>query len=83
MFLWFTILENVHYRCVFLQCFVLLVTICREAIDDLRRHKRDQEVNNQKCKRLLNDRNKPYEIVAAHKLKVSTYLQGRQSVFVF
>ncbi|XP_049821465.1 probable phospholipid-transporting ATPase IIA isoform X2 [Aethina tumida] len=51
-------------------CFVLLVTICREAIDDLRRHKRDQEVNNQKCKRLLNDRNKPYEIVAAHKLKV-------------
>lgn len=51
-------------------CFVLLVTISREAIDDLRRHKRDQEVNNQKCKRLLNDRNKPYEIVAAHKLKV-------------
>ncbi|CAH0550461.1 unnamed protein product [Brassicogethes aeneus] len=51
-------------------CFVLLVTICREAIDDLRRHKRDQEVNNQKCKRLLNDRNKPYEIVAAHKLRV-------------
>ncbi|XP_018567558.1 probable phospholipid-transporting ATPase IIB isoform X1 [Anoplophora glabripennis] len=51
-------------------CFVLLVTISREAIDDLRRHKRDQEVNNQKCKRLLNDRNKPFEIVAAHKLKV-------------
>ncbi|KAF7283909.1 hypothetical protein GWI33_022738 [Rhynchophorus ferrugineus] len=51
-------------------CFVLLVTICREAIDDLRRHKRDQEVNNQKCKRLLNDKNKPFEIVAAHKLKV-------------
>ncbi|VEN33802.1 unnamed protein product [Callosobruchus maculatus] len=51
-------------------CFVLFVTICREAIDDLRRHKRDQEVNNQKCKRLLNDVNKPFEIVAAHKLKV-------------
>jgi phospholipid-translocating ATPase len=51
-------------------CFVLTVTICREAIDDLRRYKRDQEVNNQKCKRLLNDRNKPYEIVAAHKLRV-------------
>ncbi|KAJ8962844.1 hypothetical protein NQ318_001244 [Aromia moschata] len=51
-------------------CFVLLVTLSREAIDDLRRHKRDQEVNNQKCKRLLNDRNKPFEIVAAHKLKV-------------
>ncbi|CAG9766380.1 unnamed protein product [Ceutorhynchus assimilis] len=51
-------------------CFVLFITICREAIDDLRRHKRDQEVNNQKCKRLLNDRNKPFEIVAAHKLKV-------------
>ncbi|CAH1109702.1 unnamed protein product [Psylliodes chrysocephalus] len=51
-------------------CFVLLVTLSREAIDDLRRHKRDQEVNNQKCKRLLNDSNKPFEIVAAHKLKV-------------
>ncbi|XP_066259510.1 probable phospholipid-transporting ATPase IIB isoform X1 [Euwallacea similis] len=51
-------------------CFVLFITICREAIDDLRRHKRDQEVNNQKCKRLLKDRNKPFEIVAAHKLKV-------------
>lgn len=52
------------------QCFVLFVTICREAVDDWRRHKRDQEVNNQKCKRLLNDKNKPFEIVAAHKLKV-------------
>ncbi|CAH1163844.1 unnamed protein product [Phaedon cochleariae] len=51
-------------------CFVLLVTISREAIDDLRRHKRDQEVNNQKCKRLLNNRDKPFEIVAAHRLKV-------------
>ncbi|XP_050300726.1 probable phospholipid-transporting ATPase IIB isoform X2 [Anthonomus grandis grandis] len=51
-------------------CFVLFITICREAIDDLRRHKRDQEVNNQKCKRLLNDRVKPFEIVASHKLKV-------------
>ncbi|XP_057660555.1 probable phospholipid-transporting ATPase IIB isoform X1 [Diorhabda carinulata] len=51
-------------------CFVLLVTISREAIDDWRRHKRDQEVNNQKCKRLLNDLNKPFETVAAHKLKV-------------
>ncbi|XP_044744266.1 probable phospholipid-transporting ATPase IIB isoform X1 [Coccinella septempunctata] len=51
-------------------CFVLLVTICREAVDDLRRHKRDQEVNNQKCKRLLNDRNKLFEIVPASKLKV-------------
>lgn len=36
----------------------------------MRRYKRDQEVNNQKCKRLLNDRNKPFEIVAAHKLRV-------------
>ncbi|KRT85253.1 hydrolase [Oryctes borbonicus] len=50
-------------------CFVLFVTICREAIDDLRRHKRDQEVNSQKCKRLIpTDAN--YEIVAASKLKV-------------
>ncbi|CAG9863244.1 unnamed protein product [Phyllotreta striolata] len=51
-------------------CFVLFVTICREAIDDWRRYKRDQEVNNQKCKRLLNDPNNPFETVAAHKLRV-------------
>lgn len=51
-------------------CFVLTVTICREAVDDLRRHKRDQEVNSQKCKRLIDSLEKPYEMVAASKLKV-------------
>lgn len=40
-------------------------------MDDLRRHKRDQEVNSQKCKRLLNDHNRAVEIVPASKLKVS------------
>lgn len=39
-------------------------------MDDLRRHKRDQEVNSQKCKRLLNNPEKPFEIVPASKLKV-------------
>lgn len=47
------------------------MTICREAIDDWRRHKRDQEVNSQKCKRLLNDSSKLVEIVPASKLKVN------------
>lgn len=51
-------------------CFVLLVTLCREAVDDLRRYKRDQEVNNQKCRRLVNNSDNPIEIVAASKLKV-------------
>ncbi|KAK5649128.1 hypothetical protein RI129_004020 [Pyrocoelia pectoralis] len=51
-------------------CFVLFVTICREAVDDLRRHKRDQEVNNQKCKRLVRNTDKGFETVPASKLKV-------------
>lgn len=46
------------------------MTICREAIDDWRRHKRDQEVNSQKCKRLVNDGVRQVEIVPASKLKV-------------
>lgn len=53
---------------------MLLVTICREAIDDWRRHKRDQEVNSQKCRRLLNDPGKAVEIVPASKLKVSALI---------
>lgn len=51
-------------------CFVLFVTICREAVDDLRRHKQDQEVNNQKCKRLVRNTDKGFETVPASKLKV-------------
>ncbi|XP_022904487.2 probable phospholipid-transporting ATPase IIA isoform X1 [Onthophagus taurus] len=50
-------------------CFVLFVTICREAIDDLRRHKRDQEVNSQKVRRMFNI-DGGFETVAASKLKV-------------
>lgn len=48
----------------------MFVTICREAIDDLRRHRRDQEVNNQKYRRLLPQIDKPTELVAASKLRV-------------
>ena len=62
-------IEIVELFVYLLQCFVLFVTICREAVDDLRRHKRDQEVNSQKCKRLIND-SENFEIVAASKLKV-------------
>lgn len=36
-------------------CFVLLVTIFREAVDDFRRHQRDREVNSQKYQRLTRD----------------------------
>ncbi|XP_055550514.1 probable phospholipid-transporting ATPase IIA isoform X2 [Wyeomyia smithii] len=49
--------------------FVLAVTICREAVDDLRRHKRDREVNSQKYKR-FNNVDKPPELVSSSKLKV-------------
>lgn len=49
--------------------FVLAVTISREAIDDLRRHKRDREVNSQKYKRFVSA-DKPPELVSSSKLKV-------------
>lgn len=49
--------------------FVLTVTICREAVDDLRRHKRDREVNSQKYSRLTGP-NQPPELVPSSKLKV-------------
>jgi len=51
---------------------VLIVTICREAVDDFRRHQRDQEVNTQKYKRLVKTRDGivSSEMVSASKLKV-------------
>ncbi|KAH8282310.1 hypothetical protein KR054_006841 [Drosophila jambulina] len=50
--------------------FVLMVTICREAVDDLRRHQRDHEVNSQKYKRLSATSTGGYEMVPSSKLKV-------------
>ncbi|SPP85757.1 blast:Probable phospholipid-transporting ATPase IIB [Drosophila guanche] len=50
--------------------FVLMVTICREAVDDLRRHQRDHEVNSQKYKRLSATNHSGYEMVPSSKLKV-------------
>ncbi|EDW76123.1 uncharacterized protein Dwil_GK14835, isoform A [Drosophila willistoni] len=50
--------------------FVLMVTICREAVDDLRRHQRDHEVNSQKYKRLSATNGNGYELVPSSKLKV-------------
>lgn len=50
-------------------CFVLAVTIFREAIDDFRRHQRDNEVNSQKYKRLVGPDQQP-ESVPSSKLKV-------------
>jgi phospholipid-translocating ATPase len=49
--------------------FVLAVTICREAIDDFRRHQRDHEVNSQKYRRLVGPNQQP-ELVPSSKLKV-------------
>lgn len=50
-------------------CFVLTVTICREAIDDFRRYKRDKEVNAQKYYRLVKGFDTP-ELVPSSKLRV-------------
>lgn len=50
-------------------CFVLTVTICREAVDDFRRYKRDKEVNGQKYKRLIRGCDQP-ELVPSSKLRV-------------
>ncbi|XP_049763224.1 probable phospholipid-transporting ATPase IIA isoform X1 [Schistocerca cancellata] len=49
--------------------FVLTVTICREAIDDFRRHQRDKEVNSQRYRRLVRGRDTP-ELVPSSKLRV-------------
>ncbi|XP_066600374.1 probable phospholipid-transporting ATPase IIB isoform X2 [Prorops nasuta] len=50
-------------------CFVLSVTICREAIDDFRRYKRDKEVNGQKYLKLIKGFETP-ELVPSSKLRV-------------
>lgn len=50
-------------------CFVLTVTIFREAIDDFRRYKRDKEVNAQKYYRLVKSFDTP-ELVPSSKLRV-------------
>ncbi|RZF36513.1 hypothetical protein LSTR_LSTR008848 [Laodelphax striatellus] len=53
-------------------CFVLMVTISREAVDDFRRHQRDNEVNSQKYKRLVRARDGSVitELVPSSKLCV-------------
>ena len=52
-----------------LQTFVLTVTIFREAVDDIRRHQRDKEVNSQKYRRLVRGKDTP-ELVPSSKLRV-------------
>lgn len=51
------------------QTFVLTVTIFREAVDDIRRHRRDKEVNSQKYRRLVRGRDTP-ELIPSSKLRV-------------
>lgn len=50
-------------------CFVLLVSVSREAVDDFRRYKRDKEVNGQKYYRLVRGFSTP-ELVPSSKLRV-------------
>ncbi|KAL1115480.1 hypothetical protein AAG570_007510, partial [Ranatra chinensis] len=65
-------------------CFVLLVTISREAVDDLRRHRRDQEVNSQRYKRLTRAKDGTIitESVPSSKLRVGdlVYIEKNQRV---
>lgn len=49
--------------------FVLTVTICREAVDDIRRHQRDREVNSQKYRKCVGP-DQPLQLVSSSKLKV-------------
>ncbi|XP_021914098.1 probable phospholipid-transporting ATPase IIB isoform X4 [Zootermopsis nevadensis] len=49
--------------------FVLTVTIFREAVDDIRRHQRDKEVNSQKYRRVVRGRDTP-ELIPSSKLRV-------------
>jgi phospholipid-translocating ATPase len=53
----------------FSQTFVLTVTIFREAVDDIRRHQRDKEVNSQKYRRVVRGRDTS-ELVPSSKLRV-------------
>lgn len=52
--------------------FVLTVTICREAVDDIRRHQRDREVNSQKYRKCVGP-DQPLQMVSSSKLKVIVY----------
>jgi phospholipid-translocating ATPase len=54
------------------QIFVLTVTLFREAVDDFRRHQRDEEVNSQKYKKIVRTGSNHIteELVASSKLKV-------------
>lgn len=52
--------------------FVLTVTICREAVDDFRRHQRDREVNSQKYRKCIGP-DKPLQMVSSSKLKVNIF----------
>lgn len=62
-------------------CFVLTVTIFREAVDDFRRYKRDKEVNAQKYYRLVKGFDTP-ELVPSSKLRVGD-LVSCTKIFLF
>lgn len=62
--------------------FVLMVTICREAVDDFRRHKRDKEVNGQKYYRLVRGRDNP-ELVPSSKLRVGDMVSKTVQQLIF
>lgn len=64
----------------FSQIFVLTVTLIREAVDDFRRHQRDQEVNSQKYMKIFKSRDMTVssELVPSSKLKVGDLVRRDQ-----
>lgn len=58
--------------------FVWSVTLCREAVDDILRHRRDKEVNNEKYYRLARGFNTP-ELVPSSKLRVGDLVSFSRS----
>lgn len=50
-----SIFKNILFFALVLQCFVILVTMIRECLDDYRRYRRDKEANSQLYKKLTRD----------------------------
>lgn len=74
-------LSALPMRAVSVQSFVLTVTIFREAVDDIRRHQRDKEVNSQKYCRLAKGK-ETAELVPSSKLRVGDLVRSQHSAMV-
>lgn len=77
---------SVARNCIsLLQIFVLAVTLIREAVDDFRRHQRDEEVNSQKYMKIFKSRDMTVssELVPSSKLKVGDLVSHELEAALF